>query len=512
MKTIKLPYIIALVLVLTSATSCKKILDTQPEDFLSSGNYFKTEAQLNNALTGIYEILSDSYMYSTYYISEMGTEADEGYYRVASKVSGPQVYLFGASDVIVTNFWQRLYQGIGRANILLANIERPTMDEAVREQFRGEALFLRSYYYFLLVTHFGDVPLVLTPTESAEGNAIPRTPSKDVYEQITNDLKTAENLVKSSTDLGYGGRVSRSAVRGMLARIYLHWAGFPLNDATKYQDAKTWAQKVMDPAEGHRLNPSYEDVFKNYSSDKYDVGESILEVEFWGNLSDAFHAVGRVGNANGIFTTNEDVVGFAYGYIRTTPKLYNLYEANDLRRDWAIAPFTYETNGMRLPRPVIAERNCGKFRREFEVVNPRHRLGTPINYPLLRYSDVLLMFAEAENKINGPTAAAHDALNLVRDRAKATLYTGANRISDQTAFTKVIQDERARELCFESLRKYDLIRWGIFVPEMKAVIPTLPANAFYALAFQSVTQRNVLFPIPTRELGLNRALTQNPGW
>ena len=508
----KLIYIIGLALILTGSSSCEKILDTQPEDFLTSTNYFNTEAQLNNALTGVYEILADSYMYSTYYISEMGTEADEGYYRVASKVSGPQVYIFGASDVIVANFWQRLYSGIGRANILLDNIDRPKMDEKVRARIRGEALFLRSYYYFLLVTHFGNVPLVLTPTTSAEGNSVPRTAAATVYEKITSDLKAAENIVKSATELGYGGRANRSAVRALLARVYLHWAGYPIRDVSKYADARAYALKVMDPAEGHRLNPSYEEVFKNYSSDKYDVAESIFEVEFWGNLSDAFHAVGRVGNVNGIFTTNEDVVGFAYGYIRTTPKLYNLYQANDLRRDWAIAPFTYETNGTRLARPVISERNCGKFRRELEVVLPRHRLGTPINYPVIRYSDVLLMFAEAENQVNGPTAAAHDALNLVRGRANATQFIGGSRITDPIVFQKTIQDERSRELCFESLRKYDLIRWGNFVPEMKAVIPTLPANAFYALAFQSVTQKNVLFPIPTRELGLNRALTQNAGW
>lgn len=508
----KILYTISLALVLTGATSCKKLLDTKPEDFLSSTNYFQTQEQLNNSLSGVYEILSDSYMYSTYYISEMGTEADEGYYRVASKVSGPQVYLFGASDVIVSNFWQRLYQGIGRANILLANAHRPKMDETARAQIKGEALFLRSYYYFLLVTHFGGVPLVLNPTESAEGNSVPRSTAKAVYEQITSDLKTAETMVLSASAAGFGGRANRSAVRGLLARVYLHWAGYPLRDQTKYAEARTYALKVMDPAEGHRLNPSYEQVFKNYSSDKYDVAETIFEVEFWGNLSDAFHAVGRVGNVNGIFTTNEDVVGFAYGYIRTTPKLYNLYEANDLRRDWAIAPFTYETNGTRLARPVISERNCGKFRREFEVVLPRHRLGTPINYPVIRYSDVLLMFAEAENQIDGPTDAAHDALNLVRERANATQFVNAAKITDPVIFQNTIRDERARELCFESLRKYDLIRWGRFVEEMKAVIPTLPANAFYALAFQSVTQRNVLFPIPTREMGLNRALTQNPGW
>src|SRR5690606_5649513 len=359
MKKLK---IVSLSLIFMVFYSCDKFFETTPDDFLSPVNYFNTEAHLDYALSGVYEILAHSNLYSTNYISEMGTEADEGYYRAASKVNGPQVYVFGPSDVTVTNLWRTLYEGINRANILLTNINKPNMDEDRRAVIKGEALFLRSYFYFLLVINWGGVPLILDPTESAQGNNIPRASAVHVYEQIVADMKEAESLLPSAVSDGFGGRVSRSAVRGMLARVYLHWAGYPIKDESKYKDAKEWAEKVMDPLEGHMLNPSFEQVFLNYSQDLYDIKESILEVEFWGNLTDAFHAVGRVGNVNGVFTTNEDVIGHAYGFIRATPKLYNLYDDDDIRRDWAICPFTYDAQGNRVDRPIL-ERNPGKYRR-----------------------------------------------------------------------------------------------------------------------------------------------------
>jgi hypothetical protein len=158
----------------------------------------------------------------------------------------------------------------------------------------------------------------------------------------------------------------------------------------------------------------------------------------------------------------------------------------------------------------------GKYRREWELVKPGSANSTPTNFPLLRFSDVLLMYAEAENEVHGaPTPAALDALNKVRERAKASLYTGANTISDKNEFFDRIVEERSRELCFEGLRKPDLIRWGIFIPVMKSVAAEMAqhgATAFYALAYKNAGERHLLFPIPSKDLSLNTALVQNPNW
>ena len=139
-----------------------------------------------------------------------------------------------------------------------------------------------------------------------------------------------------------------------------------------------------------------------------------------------------------------------------------------------------------------------------------------VEWQIIRYADVLLMFAEAENFLNGPTDDAHDALNSVRGRANATTFTGGDRINDPLVFDEVVIDERSRELCFETLRKGDLIRKGRFIQAMKGMELELRNNggtfAFGALAGSNVSSRHLLYPIPSRELSLNRALTQNPGW
>src|SRR5690606_14675269 len=135
---------------------------------------------------------------------------------------------------------------------------------------------------FLLVQYFGDVPLKITPTESVIEVDIARTSIKEVYDQVLNDLKASEPLVPGIAELGYGGAVNKSAVRGLLARVCLAMAGEPLNDVAKYQEARDWAKKIMDDTEaGHDLNPSYPQIFMNYAQDKYDIKESIFEVEFW---------------------------------------------------------------------------------------------------------------------------------------------------------------------------------------------------------------------------------------
>jgi starch-binding outer membrane protein, SusD/RagB family len=481
------------------------------------------------------------------------------------------------------------------------------MDETKRSVIRGEALFLRAYYYFLLVQHWGDVPLVLkTVTTSAEAQ-VGETASAAIYEQIIKDMTEAETLVLPIQTLNFSGRVSKSAVRGILARVCLYMAGYPVNSTSKYTAARDWAKKVMDDG-GHALNDSYSQVFINLAQDKYDIKESIWEVEFWGNNTDAFVESGRLGSRNGIRCTDVDS-GYSPGRINAFANFFYKYEVNDRRRDWNIAPFQFGTVAGKTARVYwtpaqIWNRNAAKYRRYYETLLPRNTNFTPFNFPVLRFSDVLLMFAEAENEINnGPTQAAIDAVNWVRRRgygktlygegvktitvnAQGTGYTTATTITitggggsgatavptissgkitaititdigqkytsaptititgagsgatatatisapndadlaptdiaTKESFLAFLQQERSRELCFEALRKMDLIRWNIFVPTMKALSQDITANAPAAFKYAATTGANasatskyLLFPIPTYELSLNPLLTQNTDW
>ncbi len=196
----------------------------------------------------------------------------------------------------------------------------------------------------------------------------------------------------------------------------------------------------------------------------------------------------------------------------------------DKRRNWNIAPFKYEyntVNGRKYVRDStywtaaqLYNRNNAKFRRTYEKP-ARNKNGTPENYPLLRYADVLLMLVEAENEVNGATPYGAGYLKEVRDRANASDVT-ATVTGDVDAMRTAVRKERFLELAFEGQRKWDLIRWGIFVSEMQQSAQEIRGNAgsfaYAAMSGERITVRNNLFPIPVLELSLNSALTQNPGW
>lgn len=429
---IKYINIILTFLIVFSLVSCKKFLDTEPLDKMDPNKIFDKESQLEAALTAVYDVMGRGTLYGYSIVTRFATEADEGYFYSASRTTGPQFYNQSASDTEVLGTWSILYQGIFRANLVLNNIDKPEMDETRRNQIKGEALFLRSFYYFLLVSNWGDVPLILKPTESVEGNSIARSKAEDVYTQITNDMIEAEGLVRSVNGYKGAGHVTKSAVRGILARVYLYWAGYPLLNTSKYVDARLWSKKVIDDYEaGHRLNPSFDQVFINYAKELYDNKESILEVEFT-DKGTVVLEYGQIGSWIGIRSSNA-ANPTAYGFIGTTATLYNRYSNGDLRRDRAIS--TYHYSGFEakqfFPANQISRRYPGKWRRE-EEVGLKINQNTPINYPLLRYSDVLLMFAEADYFVNNntPTVDAYEAINKVRRRGYGKLLNGEGNVSE----------------------------------------------------------------------------------
>ncbi|HVI43685.1 MAG TPA: RagB/SusD family nutrient uptake outer membrane protein, partial [Chitinophaga sp.] len=260
--------------ILGGLSSCMKILDTKPTDVQSVTDYYKTEKELDNALTGIYDALGKE---QPGYLITLFSTVDEMF---TSNVTGLTIFDYDPGLLTVYTVWQRFYQGIERANMLLANIDKPQIDEDRRKVIKGEAKFLRAYLYFMLVQNFGDVPLKLKPTASVDDIYYERTPADEVYTFIVKEMMEAESLVKPITAYSYGGRVTQSAVRGMLARVNLYWAGFPTNKPDKYKDALAWAKKVIDSGY-HHLNPDYAQVFINLIQNKYETKESIWELEFY---------------------------------------------------------------------------------------------------------------------------------------------------------------------------------------------------------------------------------------
>ena len=564
---------ILLGLLALSTSSCEDFLNTEPIQKISIEQYYTDEQGITNALAGVYDPIGSEKLYGSQLWWQLDSSTDEGYYARAAVVTGTMVYSFDATAVNVTDYWSNLYDGINRANDLIAHIDLPKMDETKRQQILGEALFLRGYYYFMLVSRFGDVPLRLAPTTSPNDVEKARTAAKDVYAQILKDMTEAEAKV-SPAKLTYSSRVCKTVVQGVLARVCLQMAGYPLNDASKYSDALTWSKKVIDsgqhslnvsfltaapagkpasyynvvnPSNGIATNNAYRQVFINEASDTYDTNELMWEADFKAR-GGGYNEGGRVGNNIGVIfqpaATNALFGTYCWGFVKGTGKLFRAYDATgaDLRRDWNLTTYTINnTTAVKtnLAKTIQYGRDCGKWRREYEINLSGDQNYTAINFPILRYADVLLMFAEAENQINGPTAAAQAAVNQVRRRgygrtdvlAPYVLSDAATTAasSSKPAFQQFIEDERMRELCFEGLRKMDLIRWNKFVATMKAVSddmaaaptsgPLTSGNQQYgALAGRNVFtggDKFLLFPIPSLEMASNPLITkedQNPGW
>jgi len=505
---------------------CNKFLDKQPTSTLSPDNYYSDAAEVNTALVGVYNILALETMWGSQIEVRQNASTDESWFSYTNFTSGPFWYNYDPSDPYVLNMWTNCYAGIERANVLLAHLDGAAMDSTSKSVVRGETLFLRAFYYFTLAQYFPAVPSKLTPPISVNNVNRTRTPVKDVYAQVLKDMQTAEGLVQTSDVNGNTERISKSTVQGILARVCLTMAGQPLNDASKYNDALGWAKKVVTSGL-HQLDTSYSQVFINECQDVDDWKECIWEIGLWGNNNDANRLGGRIGNENGVKCSSSDPanVGYAYGFISATYKLYHLYDTADKRRDWAISNYTLNASGVKsaISASTFYTRNCAKWRREYELDRPMNKNYTPTNFPMLRYSDVLLMLAEAENEVNGPTQTAYDAINQVRRRGHAFGLDTASVIADLPAglskddFRKELQDERARELCFEGLRKPDLIRWGLFLTAMQDQVNEISTHAssslqYAAQAASRVSARHLLYPIPTKEMSLNKSMTQNPGW
>ena len=327
--------------------------------------------------------------------------------------------------------------------------------------------------------------------------------------------------------------------------------------------------------QGHDLTDNYWDFFIDICSDQYNStgkNESIWEIEFAGTYTDEVRAEGRIGNIIGIkcpdFSNDASLIGaqdpgYGYAYYWSTPKLFELYEKNhDIdRMNWSIAPFTYiaagktgvtarefeigkleevkkqywnksYSYGKGDPKAKTGDyektnadsknnysRACGKYRREYESQDKKKNKNyTSLNFPVLRYADVLLMIAEAENEVNnGPTPLAYKCIQAVRNRAHIDPLP---ETLDVDEFRQAVKDERAMELCFEYTRRFDLIRWGEYVKNMNELAPRAQraenwtgGDKYSVYTYFQITDAYNYFPIPDSEMAVNKAITKNnPGW
>lgn len=427
------------ILLLAAMGSCKKFLDTKPTDSYTPVNYYNTEAQMRTALTTGYGNLINPQLYGQVLNFNFAASNDELLSnRTADGDARGLRFNFDATLVYSSNIWRFVYVGISNMNQLIDNIDKPSMNEDSRKNIKGQALFLRGFYYFLITSYFGDAPLILHLPGLSDVN-IPAAKQADIYVQIEKDLKEAETLLAgpaTAAKLGYNEIATQSAAQALLARVYLYWAGYPQNNTAKYNDVITYADKLINSGL-HSLNPDYRQVFINLMQDKYDVKENIWEIgSYTASVGTIVRSGNDIGNFVGVGTAGwiaSDSTSFsATGWVYTTKNLYDAYGTDpanpntsfDVRRDWNCAAYSWSGNTpkrLKLARPNPWQFYSGKFNREFAPAIARLNGIYGINWPVIRYADILLMKAEAENYVNGPTAAAYDAINQVRRRGYGNL-------------------------------------------------------------------------------------------
>ena len=412
-------------------------------------------------------------------------------------------YTATAANTQLAGPFNQLYSGVEKSNICIYNI--PKMDaytngtEAQKKELRrlhGEALTLRAQFYLELLRNWGDLPAQFQPS-SLEANLFkPKTDRDSIYDRLLADLADAANLLPWRTEVPSDERITQGAARALRARIALYRGGYALrrskqmargsNYKAYYQIAKDECDAIMKRPDQHKLNPSYQSVFKDYI-DAHKIepnGEVMFEVAMGGAssaLGDSklgYYNGPRYGTISGSTTT---FVGNAA--LTILPNYFYMFDSTDTRRDVTCAPYDNVSDGTKRGRP-LQQMLDGKFRRDW-ITNPTVLSSSAqyfaVNWPLIRFSDVLLMYAEADNELNnGPTPAAKAAFEQVRLRAfggNASLI-GTTPATYQGFFDAIVK-ERALEFGSEGIRKYDLIRWNMLdqkITETKTVLAAMAAR------------------------------------
>lgn len=465
----------------------KDYTELAPISDIATTNFYKTADDYKNAVNGAYSSLQQNGVFQQLYIfGDIPT--DDTYPAVSGSVTDQdqfdKFYLITTNPFIL-NAWNDTYRGISRCNAILGRIEGATFNADLKAQYTAEAKFLRALLYFHLVRIFGDVPLVLTEISNPDqGYEYGRNPKTEVFAQIEKDLNDAISVLKTKTEYPAVdlGRATKGAAQALLGKVLL--------TERKYADAATQLKSVID-SKIYELLPVYADVFKaNNKNHK----ESVFDVQFKsgsvgeGNSIPNFFAPENSGNAVIMFGGG--------GNNRPSTDLEAAYEPSDARKDASMATSYINTSGNKVDYYF-----CKKFWDTPTVANDNNN-----NFPVIRYSDVLLMYAECLNEAAySATGDAFKYLNDVRKRAGLAEKTSAT-VPDQAAFRLAIEQERRVEFAFEGQRWFDLVRTG-------RAITVLNAKATQIGIKKPLTEDNLVFPVPQSQVEINKSkITQNKGY
>lgn len=464
----------------TVLAGCKKsFLDLEPVSQVSTGNFYKTEKDIEQAVSGAYDAMQSTGEYGRNFVYFMEVVSDNSKTESITNSGGIygdfDLFRVAPSNAVLDQTWKACYAGIQRCNIILNRIDAVSMDEATRAMRKGEVEFIRALTYFNLVRIWGDIPLV-TEELSNPFDAFnhKREPVAKVYDQIISDLKDAAGklpLVWSGNT--NAGRASKGAAQALLGKVYL--------TLKNYSEAANILSAVVNSGT-YSLLPVFGDVFKTTNKNNK---ESVFEVQFLkGGLGEGSIFANLFAPAGNNTLTGG--IGSGSGDNVPTKNLISFFNSGpDPRR-------TATLDSLSDKRPYT--------KKYIDV--PFQANDASNNFIVLRYADVLLMYAEALNEMGyNPAGNAFTSLNTVRTRAGAGTYTAAS-LPDQDAFRQAIDKERRLELAFENHRWFDLLRTGKTITVLNA-----SGGGF------TMQPHQLIFPIPQSQVDANPGvIIQNPGY
>ncbi|MFT4204206.1 MAG: RagB/SusD family nutrient uptake outer membrane protein [Chitinophagaceae bacterium] len=509
--------------VLLGLSSCKKFLEENPDSFLSESQYYNTESDIESGVDAIYFHLNTSTVqspYNTLFNTGMDMASDDedpGPGATNADVRSLSVLSHNASNQRVYEIWQQHYAAIRKANIVLYYIPSIAFtDSTLRNRLIGEAKFLRALFYFNLVRLFGDVPLVTEYQSDVLATAYYRAASSSdsLYDQIISDLSEAGQLLPDSYTSPDVGRATAGAAKGLLAKVYLIRASLPLNETKYYDSAVIESKTVLSATDGGSGEYGY-DLFDDYSHVFLPDYENGVEHVFSAQMLANANSQSNSETYRAIYTSIPGLSGNYAHMVRYYTQgsdayysIYKIFSSSDKRRDVTfVRHFTSPTNsknyGLALSNSAVANDSTPFWNKWWDPDYAANSYSSSTNVTILRYSEILLIHAEAENELNGPTTEAYASINRVRNRAGlADLASGLTK--DQ--FRDSVYLERRLELCYEYQRWFDLIR------EKDASGNGILISSLQTVGKSNVSSKNYLYPIPQTELDNNPLLTQNSGW
>lgn len=463
------------------AVSCEKdYLEKTPPDRLPEEGFINSADRAKLALSGVYQQLQSSALYADYLPKFLGVPSGETLLSNTSPLALNN-FSYDASDTYMLNTYADLYAGIRRANQVIAEVPGVNMDANLKARYIAEAKFLRAFYYWTLADMWGDVIIVTAPMKNPDEALIAKSPQADAFNLVIKDLVEAIPALPLSYGAADLGRITKGAAKSLLGKTYLYMKDYPKAEQT--------LKEVIDSKQ-YSLMDQFDQVWnRNYENNK----ESVFEIQF--------ADIGGPGTS----TRNQSHlpgVNGGTGSHAATQRIVNAFPANDPRLGYSI----FRNGDVFAPNLTTSSINLDVYKSTWSPTGYNIRKGmVPIlylqgnggNYPVIRYADVLLLYAEAANE-NGKLSESRDAVNLVRQRPSVNMpaLTTVNTGSKATLFEAIVH-ERLVELAFENHRFSDLRRWGRAEQELKA-IGYLPKHKF--------------LPLPQLEIDMNSKLVQNKDW